>query len=115
VAAATGVILSAVYMLWMFQRVNYGPVTNPKNQGLKDLSVREWFVIAPVCAMAIFMGVAPSIFLRPMEPAVRKTLQEIVGTGIPINAQSAAPEDPAPAGRTDGPGAAAGNPREGVR
>ena len=84
--AATGVILSAVYMLWMFQRVNYGPVTNPKNQGLQDLSVREWFVIAPICAMAIFMGVAPSIFLRPMEPAIRRTLQEIVGTGVPVNA-----------------------------
>src|SRR6476659_4346669 len=51
--AATGVILSAVYMLWMFQRVNYGPVTNPKNRGLRDLSVREWRVIGPVCAMAI--------------------------------------------------------------
>ena len=38
VVAASGVILSAVYMLWMFQRVNYGPVTNPKNEGLKDLS-----------------------------------------------------------------------------
>ena len=45
--AATGVILSAVYMLWMFQRVNYGPITNAKNRGLRDLSVREWFVIAP--------------------------------------------------------------------
>ena len=50
--AATGVIWSAVYMLWMFQRVNYGPVTNDKNRGLRDLSVREWLVIAPICAMA---------------------------------------------------------------
>ena len=49
--AATGVILSAVYMLWMFQRVNYGPLTNDKNRGLRDLSVREWCVIAPICAM----------------------------------------------------------------
>ena len=40
VVAATGVILSAVYMLWMFQRVNYGPVTNEKNRPLPDLSVR---------------------------------------------------------------------------
>ncbi len=71
--AATGVILSAVYMLWMFQRVNYGVVTNPKNRGLRDLSVREWFVIAPICAMAIFMGVVPGVFLKPMEPAVRRT------------------------------------------
>ena len=40
--AATGVILSAVYMLWMFQRVNYGPVTNEKNERLPDLTPREW-------------------------------------------------------------------------
>jgi len=77
--AATGVILSAVYMLWMFQRVNYGPVTNPKNQGLRDLSVREWLVIAPICAMAVLMGVFPRVFLAPMEPAVRRTVTEVVG------------------------------------
>jgi NADH-quinone oxidoreductase subunit M len=78
--AATGVILSAVYMLWMFQRVNYGPLTNPKNKGLRDLSLREWFVIGPICAMAIFMGVFPGVFLKPMEPAVRKTVERIAGT-----------------------------------
>jgi NADH-quinone oxidoreductase subunit M len=83
--AATGVILSAVYMLWMFQRVNYGEVTNPKNRGLRDLSPREWVVIAPICAMAIIMGVAPGWFLRPMEPAVRKTVQTVVGTSLPMN------------------------------
>jgi NADH-quinone oxidoreductase subunit M len=69
--AATGVILSAVYMLWMFQRVNYGPITNDKNRGLRDLSVRECFVIAPVCALSIVMGVVPGVFLAPMEPAWR--------------------------------------------
>jgi NADH-quinone oxidoreductase subunit M len=77
--AGTGVILSAVYMLWMFQRVNYGPITNAKNKGLRDLSVREWFVIAPVCAMAIVMGVVPGVFLTPMEPAVRKNIEHVVG------------------------------------
>ena len=40
--AASGVILSAVYMLWMFQRVNYGPITNEKNRSLPDLAPREW-------------------------------------------------------------------------
>ena len=43
--AATGVILSAVYMLWMFQRVNYGPITNEKNRALPDLTPREWAMI----------------------------------------------------------------------
>jgi NADH-quinone oxidoreductase subunit M len=84
--AATGVIWSAVYMLWMFQRVNYGPVTNDKNRGLRDLSVREWIVIAPICAMAVVMGVVPGIFLKPIEPAVRRTIEHIVVSPGPVNA-----------------------------
>ena len=88
--AASGVILSAVYMLWMFQRVNFGPVTNPKNKGLRDLSPREWAVIAPVVAMCIWMGVAPGMFLKPMEPAVAKVVQQVRGTG-PMNAEKTTP------------------------
>jgi NADH-quinone oxidoreductase subunit M len=99
--AATGVILSAVYMLWMFQRVNYGPLTNPKNRGLRDLSPREWVVIAPICAMAIVMGVVPGLFLRPMEPAVRKTIQLIVPARVPANTD-AAPVIPQVAGTGTG-------------
>jgi len=89
--AATGVILSAVYMLWMFQRVNYGPVTNAKNRGLRDLSFREWCVITPICAMAIVMGVVPGIFLKPMEPSVRKTIQHVVGAPA-VNAAAEPPQ-----------------------
>jgi NADH-quinone oxidoreductase subunit M len=77
--AASGVILSAVYMLWMFQRVNYGPLTNPKNQGLADLSLREWLVVGPICAAAVVMGVVPGWFLKPMEPAVRRAVEHVVG------------------------------------
>jgi NADH-quinone oxidoreductase subunit M len=98
--AATGVILSAVYMLWMFQRVNYGPQINPKNRGLRDLSPREWIVIAPVCAMAIIMGVVPGLFLRPMEPAVKKNVQSVVGTQAPGNAK-ATPADSVNPARLD--------------
>jgi NADH-quinone oxidoreductase subunit M len=75
--AASGVILSAVYMLWMFQRVNYGPVTNPKNEGLPDLSPREWAALGPTIVMAIVMGVLPNFFLKPMEPAVDRLVQRI--------------------------------------
>jgi NADH-quinone oxidoreductase subunit M len=74
IVAALGVILSAVYMLWMFQRVNYGVVTNEANRSLPDLSVRERWVIVPTVVAAVFMGIAPSVFLRPMEPAIRKLL-----------------------------------------
>jgi NADH-quinone oxidoreductase subunit M len=72
--AASGVVLSATYMLWMFQRVNYGKVTNQKNAELADLSSREWFAIAPIVAMAVVMGVFPNLFLQPMRSAVDKLL-----------------------------------------
>jgi NADH-quinone oxidoreductase subunit M len=75
--AVTGVILSAVYMLWMFQRVNYGPVTHRENTELKDLTPREWWVIAPIAAMAILMGVMPAPFLRPMEVSVQRVVQRV--------------------------------------
>ncbi|MCA1583685.1 MAG: NADH-quinone oxidoreductase subunit M [Acidobacteria bacterium] len=77
VVAGLGVILSAVYMLWMFQRVYYGSITHEENRTLPDLSPREWGVVAPLCAMAIFMGVAPNVFLRPMEPAVSRIVQRV--------------------------------------
>jgi NADH-quinone oxidoreductase subunit M len=74
------VILSAVYMLWMFQRVNYGPVTSEKNKMLGDLSPREWVLLVPTIAMAILMGVMPGLFLRPMEPAVAKVIERVTGS-----------------------------------
>jgi len=77
VVAGLGVILSAVYMLWMFQRVFYGEVTNEHNAHMPDLSVREWAIVGPLVAAAIVMGVAPNIFLKPMEPGVGRIVQRI--------------------------------------
>jgi NADH-quinone oxidoreductase subunit M len=77
VVAGLGVILSAVYMLWMFQRVYYGPVTHEENRSLPDLSPREWAIVGPLCAMAILMGVLPNIFLKPMEPAVGRIVERL--------------------------------------
>ncbi len=75
--AATGVILSAVYMLWMFQRVNYGEVRQEANARLKDLSPREWAVLVPIVAVIVLMGVLPNLFLRPIAPSVDRTLVRI--------------------------------------
>jgi NADH-quinone oxidoreductase subunit M len=75
--AASGVLLSAVYMLWMFQRVNYGPVTNEKNTSLPDLTTRERFALWPAVAMAVFMGVFPMVFLAPMEPSVARLVEQV--------------------------------------
>ena len=70
-----GVILSAVYMLWMFQRVMFGPVTHPENAELKDLSGRERLVFAPLLLLIFWMGVAPQPFLDRMQPSLNRTLE----------------------------------------
>jgi NADH-quinone oxidoreductase subunit M len=67
--ASLGVILAAAYILWMVQRVLYGEVTVEKNQALPDLSPREWAVLVPLAALALFMGVASPLFTRKIEPA----------------------------------------------
>jgi NADH-quinone oxidoreductase subunit M len=62
--AATGVIFSACYMLWMFQRVVWGKITNEKNRELKDLSCREIAIFAPLILFIFWIGVYPNTFLN---------------------------------------------------
>jgi len=77
IIAATGVIFAAVYMLWMFQRVMFGEITNPKNLGLSDLSPREILVLTPILVFVVWIGVYPNTFLRPMEPALKNFVQVV--------------------------------------
>lgn len=75
--AALGMILSAVYMLWMYQRVVFGEVTNPENKKLKDLNFRERLALAPIVALIFVMGIYPSLFLSRTEASVR-----LIQTGL---------------------------------
>ncbi len=75
VIAGLGVILSACYMLWMFQRVVFGPVTHEENRKLSDLTLRERLVFAPLLLLIFWMGVAPQPFLDRMQPALDRTLE----------------------------------------
>lgn len=77
VFAASGVIFAAVYMLWMFQRVMFGEVTNPKNADLEDMSVREVAVLIPLLVFVVWIGVYPSTFIKPMEPSVKHFIQQV--------------------------------------
>jgi NADH-quinone oxidoreductase subunit M len=68
--ATLGIILGAVYMLWMFQRVVFGPLDNEENQKLTDLTTREMVVLAPVLTMIFVMGIYPQPFLTRVRPSV---------------------------------------------
>jgi NADH-quinone oxidoreductase subunit M len=94
--AATGVILAAVYLLWMYQRVMFGPVTNEKNRGLRDLSPREFWTLAPVLLLILWLGVYPNTFLRKLDGSVADLVARMGHT----MAQVKEPGDVVPAATT---------------
>jgi NADH-quinone oxidoreductase subunit M len=84
---ATGVILAACYMLWMFQRVMFGECTNPKNQVLKDLSWREVAIFAPLILFIVWIGVYPHTFLNKTEATTARflaTMEKAKGTQVSL-------------------------------
>ena len=74
--AATGVIFSACYMLWAYQRVFYGQITNPKNRDLTDLIPREKWVMAGLCALMLWLGLHTNFFLQRFEMSSRTILEQ---------------------------------------
>jgi NADH-quinone oxidoreductase subunit M len=78
ILGATGIIWSAIYLLWMYQRVFYGKVTHPVNNSLSDLSGFEKIAIWPCAVVALVMGVAPILWLGAIDPAVQAALTPVV-------------------------------------
>ena len=74
ILGATGVIWSACYLLWMYQRVFFGKVTHPSNQSIPDMNLRERVALWPAAAMALVMGVAPLLWLNAIDPSVQNIL-----------------------------------------
>ena len=92
--AATGVILAAIYMLWMFERVMFGPIKHKANQMLKDLTKREVFVLVPIILLIIFMGIFTKPFTERMEASVNHYMKmtnakieknEVIVSGFPLS------------------------------
>ena len=72
--ATTGVVLGAVYMLWMFQRVMFGVITKEENKNLKDLDGREILILVSMVFFIILMGVYPKMFFNKMDTTVAEYL-----------------------------------------
>jgi NADH-quinone oxidoreductase subunit M len=82
IMAGAGTVLGAVYLLYMFQQVFYGPIKDPVNRRLRDLKTWEVGVAGVLAVFVVWGGLAPSTFMRPMEGSlegVRAMATEPVG------------------------------------
>jgi NADH-quinone oxidoreductase subunit M len=74
ILSSTAVILSAVYLLWLFQRVMLGPIENENNREVKDISKLELSYMLPILLFVVWIGVQPNTFLKVSENSVKKIL-----------------------------------------
>ena len=93
--AALGIILNAGYFLWLYQRMFFGNITNPKNEPLRDLNIREWAYMVPLMILSLWIGVYPKPFLdyiqQPVNAIVKQVRPDYVipGTAAPAQAERA--------------------------
>jgi NADH-quinone oxidoreductase subunit M len=82
VLGTIGIILAAVYLLWMYQRVFYGKIVHKENENLKDITFREGFSVVVLIVLAIWIGVYPEPFLSRMEPSLALVLEKFQNTSM---------------------------------
>jgi NADH-quinone oxidoreductase subunit M len=108
--AVVGVVLGAAYLLWLYQRVFFGPVNNPKNEKLADLTPRELLTFAPLLILAVAIGVYPKplfqILETPVNNIVRVARPDYPGLPPVVNAQTTTPVAVPQSSRTTPPAAA---------
>ena len=92
--AATGVVLAAIYLLWMFRRVMHGPITKEENRNLKDLGAREIAILAALVAPIVFIGVHPQPFLSRIEPATVSLVERVWPEGMARVSKAASTKPP---------------------
>jgi NADH-quinone oxidoreductase subunit M len=84
IVGALGVILAAVYLLWAYQRVMHGPVTNDENRRMADLGSREILILAPILAAIVLLGVWPQPLLDRMGPSLERVVARVQGDPVPV-------------------------------
>ncbi len=88
IISTTAVILAAVYLLWMFQRVMLGPIDKEENKNLPDLNKREIFSFIPIIIFIVWIGVHPNTFLSKTESSVKKIVQNFQNASRSMDLQN---------------------------
>jgi NADH-quinone oxidoreductase subunit M len=90
--AALGIILNAGYMLWLYQRMFFGTIDNPKNERLPDLTGREWAYMIPLVVLSLWIGVYPKTFIdyiqRPVAAVVKHVRPNYPIPGMPVTGET---------------------------
>ncbi len=82
VLAATGIVLGAAYMLWLYQRTMFGKIDNPENQKLEDLNFREIMTLVPLTVVAFWIGLYPAPFFGILDEPVNRLVQQVEKTHV---------------------------------
>ena len=77
IVATTGIILGAAYMLWLYWRICFGAARTEGAAAMKDLSIREWWLLGPIAAGVFWMGIYPESFIRPFRADVTRIVQRL--------------------------------------
>jgi len=92
ILGATGLVLGAAYMLWLYQRTMFGPLDNDANRGLTDLTPREFAYLLPLVVLAFWIGIRPEPFFRVLDEPVNRLVQQVEKTyAYPHDVASGAP------------------------
>ncbi|MEK7853540.1 MAG: NADH-quinone oxidoreductase subunit M, partial [candidate division NC10 bacterium] len=94
-AGAIGIVLGAAYLLWLYQRTMFGPITHPENRTLTDLDGRELATLVPIIVLCFWIGLYPMPFLNAMAPSVNKVLQKVNAKALRAEAPVLPPALPA--------------------
>jgi len=108
--AASGVVLGAAYMLWLYQRTMFGKIENPKNENLPDLNLREFATFAPLLILAVWIGLYPAPFLNRLTSSVTRVVARVNPQYSPTQAKRPGDANPETAAN-----AAAARPGGGTR
>ncbi len=82
VPATFGIVLAAIYLLWAYQRVFQGPLTDDRNRDMPDINAREVLMLAPLLALIVFIGVYPKPFLDRINPSAEKVVEQLTSSSV---------------------------------
>jgi len=114
-AAATGIVLGAAYMLWLYQRTMFGTIDNPKNENLPDLNLREWATFVPLIILAVWIGLYPKPFIDRLDTSVDHVMSRVDSEYDPVNVERSEAAAPTLLARDGGSDDAAAPVRGGAR